>query len=291
MIATQGKYGLYPGIMGDISTDQYWADWYEEHGTWAKKRHRINNHQAGGYAKDLELFQGSNLHSEINPNGWYMVLSYEWYPILAWSNETGWIGVLESYSNSTRRHINQAGMHGVPLYTSGVLRWMTDIDPGLLPKPPKETGKHYLSIDAKVKVNEYSTEGYRIVAPKPRWAAQVHESKWFELFRIHDSHHYYPMLETQHGYSTELPTHRRKSAQGMLAPQHYTDIKEQVEAVCHDMYGVENRVNMQINWMVNKHRIKQGATNDEEKNTHKPACDTQGQSDRGKEPLHHGQDV
>ena len=283
MIATQGKYGLYPGIMGDISTEQYWTDWYGAHGHSAKKRHRITNGDAGRYAKDLELFQGSNLHSEINANGWYVVLSYEWYPILAWSNETGWIGVLESYSSSTSRHIHRVGMYGVPLYTSGVLRWMTDTDPGLLPKPPKETGKHYLSIDAQVQVNDYSARG--------KWVAQVNESKWFELFRIHDSHHYYPMLETQHGYSTELPTHRRKSAQGMLAPQHYTDIKERVQCVCDDMYGVENKVNMVAAWMVSKHRIKQGATNDEEKNTHQPACDTQGQSDRGKEPLHHGQDV
>ena len=282
MIATQGKYGLYPGIMGDISTEQYWADWYEANGHSAKKRHRISNHQAGRYAKDLELFVGSNLHSEITSQGWYVVFSYEWYPIRVWSNETGWIGVLEPYSSSTGRHIRVVGMYGVPLYSSGILRWMLDIDPGKLPKPVAETGKHVLSVQVRqfIQVNPNDSD----------WEA----SKWFEVLQIPDSHHYYPMMATQvGGHTGETYRHKRGSkCYDWLSIKHYRDIVEQIDSA---LVVTGSRGDIVISsryiWRVVKRKLKQGATNDEEKNTHQPACDTQGQSARGKEPLHHCQDV
>ena len=258
------EYGLYPNIMGDISTSQYWADWDAANGYSARSYpssgitpRRINNYEARMYAKDLELFQGSNLHSEVQENGWYVVFSYGWYPIYGWSNETGGIGVLEPYSNSTKRHINQLGMHSVPLWTSGVMRWVLDQEPHTLPKFPKKTGKHYLNIEARMKIDTWgSLRDHHGLAPagtKDYHFAVAHDetTEWFDVLQIPDTHHYYALLETQKATSTELPNSRSQKAMKWLGIHHYVDLKQAVHDAC-DMFGKTNRVRRQVDYRVTK---------------------------------------
>jgi hypothetical protein len=247
------EYGLYPNIMGDISTSQYWADWDAANGYSARLTpRRISNYEARMYAKDLELFQGSNLHSEVQENGWYVVFSYGWYPIYGWSNETGGIGVLEPYSNTTKRHINQLGMHSVPLWTSGVMRWVLDQEPHTLPKFPKKTGKHYLNIEARIKIDTWRSPGQgRNGSLITRQDAYAETTEWFDVLQIPDTHHYYALLETQKATSTELPNSRSQKAMKWLGIHHYVDLRQAVHDAC-DMFGKTNRVRRQVDYRVTK---------------------------------------
>ena len=85
------------------------------------KPKKTTNTTAYEYASAKIPFKGSNLNAEwgVNQSGdrYYVVKSYEWYPIFLFINDQ-WYQVLDNYSSSTSKHI----AHANPMrrYNSGL---------------------------------------------------------------------------------------------------------------------------------------------------------------------------
>ena len=67
---------------------------------------KISNFRCGIAVSNKEEFQGSNLHGEWKGDT-YFVVSYGWYPILAY-HEGKWKMTDDGYSASTKRQLSHA---------------------------------------------------------------------------------------------------------------------------------------------------------------------------------------
>jgi len=68
---------------------------------------RTTNAKARSFVQDLKPFQANNLHA-ISDNHFYIVYSYGWYPLLAYSYaEQRWFKNIEKYSSSTSKQLTQ----------------------------------------------------------------------------------------------------------------------------------------------------------------------------------------
>jgi hypothetical protein len=65
---------------------------------------KINNKNARQYVERLESFEGSNLSAKMECKKWYVVRSYQWYPIFAYDcGAKQWYENIDRYSSSTSR--------------------------------------------------------------------------------------------------------------------------------------------------------------------------------------------
>lgn len=74
---------------------------------------RVSNTKYRDAVMKLEEFKGSNLSGEKTADGkFYVVLSYGWYPLFAWSYELmQWFSNGDRYSSSTSKQRGQAHPH------------------------------------------------------------------------------------------------------------------------------------------------------------------------------------
>lgn len=65
---------------------------------------KISNCKCGSLVANLIPFKASNLHAEF-VDGWYVVFSYEWFPILCAkiNDDRFYVKVGKRYSSSTQR--------------------------------------------------------------------------------------------------------------------------------------------------------------------------------------------
>jgi len=75
---------------------------------------RIANREAREYVEQLVPFIGHNLAGLYQDNGIYVVLSYGYYPILAYASGM-WFGNRDKYSVTTSRHLSQSMPKGVEI--------------------------------------------------------------------------------------------------------------------------------------------------------------------------------
>jgi len=87
---------------------------------------------------------------------------------------------------------------------------------------------------------------------------QIRDDICFNVLTIPDTHHYYPLLETQDRTSTDSKTGMRsRDAKGFLSVGHYTDITEKVNEAT-DIFGDYN-VKRCVYWGVVKKRFNRGS--------------------------------
>jgi hypothetical protein len=134
------------------------------------KQRRTPNNTAYEYSSAKIPFKGSNLDGywDVNNNNqwYYVVKSYDWYPIFLFINDQ-WYKVSESYSSSTAKHLSHANP---ARYNSGLKADVYLVTRGEINK--LMDGKPFDEIKLE-RVNKFTTEN------KP--TAVIGKSRWISM--------------------------------------------------------------------------------------------------------------